>query len=174
MENVKTHSIALIRADDAEKIGIALHDLEYYGKLNLTTSANFVSPERADRALCSVMGKPLKACCGVAAVVGLADTAGKAIGQIRKMHPPAHIAIVSERHAVFPDLYRVVKGQYLDNDFLSLFSENGALLSCTSIAQKAGCDWRTAERHCDKLAGAGKLKIIYREDQNVLPYLVNE
>ena len=52
----------------------------------------------------SVMGVALKSKCNSAALVELNNHAGAAISRLKKIHPPAHIIIISPRHKMFEEL----------------------------------------------------------------------
>ncbi len=97
-------SFAVIRADNADKVNVALHDLEHYGHLRFLSKPKRIEPQYADNVLVSVVGVPLKSKCNSAALVELDNNAGAAISKLRKIHPPAHIVIVSPRHKVYEEL----------------------------------------------------------------------
>jgi hypothetical protein len=63
-----------------------------------------IEPTYADTLLVRVIGVPLRAPCKVAALVGLENNAGAAINKLRKIHPPAHIVIISPRHDPYDEL----------------------------------------------------------------------
>jgi len=50
------------------------------------------------------MGVSLKSKCNSAALVELNNHAGAAISRLKKIHPPAHIIIISPRHKMFEEL----------------------------------------------------------------------
>ncbi len=102
------NSMAVVRADDPSKIKIALHDLVRYGHMTFADSARKLEPTFADNILIHIMKSPLKACCSAAAIVPLVDQASIAIGKLRKIHPPAHVIIVSPRHEIFHELVNYV------------------------------------------------------------------
>ncbi len=102
------NSMAVVRGDDASKVKIALHDLVRYAHMTFADSARKLEPTFADNILIHIMKSPLKACCSAAAIVPLADQASVAIGRLRKIHPPAHVIIVSPRHEIFHELANYV------------------------------------------------------------------
>ena len=83
-------SFALVRADDSDKVKIALHDLERYGHIQFSATPKRIEPTYADELLVSVMGVSLKSKCNSAALVELNNHAGAAISRLKKIHPPAH------------------------------------------------------------------------------------
>jgi hypothetical protein len=99
-------SFAVIRAENNIKVNVALRDLVRYGHLNFDDSPKKLDPKEADKVLEDVMHTNLRKNCNSAAVVPLGDHASSAIGRLKKIHPPAHIIIVSPRHDVFSLLVR--------------------------------------------------------------------
>lgn len=105
-ENI--NSLAVIRADDISKVKIALSDLVRYARLTYTDKARRLEPAFADKILIHIMKSPLRTCCEAASIVPLVEEASAAIGRIRKIHPPAHVIIVSPRHEIFYELVNYV------------------------------------------------------------------
>lgn len=97
-------SLAVIRADSTSKMKTALWDLIRYGRMSFADKPRKLDPAFADEILVDVMGSPLRRKCDAAAIVSLGDSASVAIGRLRKIHPPAHVIIVSPKHGVYQDL----------------------------------------------------------------------
>ncbi len=104
----KMNSMAVVRADDASKVKIALYDLVRYANLTFSDQARKLEPTFADNILTHIMKSPLRGCCSSAAIVPLEDQASVAIGRLRKIHPPAHVIIVSPRHEIYHELVNYV------------------------------------------------------------------
>ena len=104
----KMNSMAVVRADDVSKVKIALYDLIRYANLTFSGGARKLDPTFADNILTHIMKSPLRACCSSAAIVPLEDQASVAIGRLRKIHPPAHVIIVSPRHEIYHELVNYV------------------------------------------------------------------
>ncbi len=102
--SVKINSFAVVRADDMDKVHIALYDLIRYAHLTFAGKAKMLEPVFADNILIHVMNSPLRVCCEAAAIVPLNEEASAAIGRICKCHPPAHVIIVSGRHEIYYEL----------------------------------------------------------------------
>jgi hypothetical protein len=102
------NSMAVVRGDDASKVKIALCDLVRYGHMTFADRARKLEPTFADNILIHIMKSPLKAGCSAAAIVPLTDHASIAIGRLRKIHPPAHVIIVSPRHEIYHELVNYV------------------------------------------------------------------
>ncbi len=102
------NSMAVVRADDVSKVKIALCDLIRYGHLTFADKARKLDPTFADNILVHVMKSALISSCEAAAIVPLSDQASVAIGRLRKIHPPAHVIIVSPRHEIYHELINYV------------------------------------------------------------------
>jgi hypothetical protein len=102
------NSMAVVRGDDPSKVKIALCDLVRYGHMTFADRARKLEPTFADNILIHIMKSPLKAGCSAAAIVPLVDHASIAIGRLRKIHPPAHVIIVSPRHEIYHELVNYV------------------------------------------------------------------
>ena len=115
-------SFALVRADDPVKVRIALHDLETYGDIQFSTNPRCIENDYADALLVSVMGVSLRSKCNSAALVELKTNAGAAISRLKKIHPPAHVVIISPKHQVFEE----ITGKFQKYpEFDRLFSREG-------------------------------------------------
>ncbi|MCD4703217.1 MAG: DUF356 domain-containing protein [Methanosarcinaceae archaeon] len=97
-------AFAVVRGEDQNKVKIALHDLEQYGNLKFSTNPKRIDPTYADELLVQVVGVELRSTCRSAALVGLENNAGSAINKLRKIHPPAHVVIISPRHDPYAEL----------------------------------------------------------------------
>jgi hypothetical protein len=98
------NSFAVVRADDMDKVRVALSDLERYAHLTFDGKPRKLEPAFADDILVHIMKSPLKAHCDAACIVSLNEEASAAIGRLRKIHPPAHVIIVSGRHDIYYEL----------------------------------------------------------------------
>lgn len=112
----ETRCIALVRGSNHEYVNTALCDLVRYAHLTFVDTPKVCDPVFADNVLVQVMSKPLKASCGSAAVVQLENEPGSAIFQLHKIHPPAHVIIVSSKHDIYGDLLENI-GVMPDLDF---------------------------------------------------------
>lgn len=101
-------SFAVVRADDMDKVRVALCDLIRYAHLTFDGKAKRLEPAFADDILVHVMQIPLRTRCEASCIVSLNEEASAAIGKILKCHPPAHIIVVSPRHDIYYDLENYV------------------------------------------------------------------
>ena len=97
-------SFAVIRADTSLKVHTTLLDLRRYGRMVFADPPKSMSPDYADEILGKVINRPLKNKCSSAAVVSLNTVPSVAIGKLTKIHPPAHVVIVSSKHDIYDEL----------------------------------------------------------------------
>lgn len=97
-------SFAVVRAESHAKVQTALLDLRRYGRIAFSGPPKFISPDYADEILEKVMKRPLKNKCVYAALVSLNTIPSVAIGKLTKIHPPAHVVIISSNYDVFEEL----------------------------------------------------------------------
>ncbi|WP_421077799.1 DUF356 domain-containing protein [Methanothermococcus sp. Ax23] len=95
--------LLLIRGDNYEKIKNALADIHRHAKLTIIGKPKIMVPEAADELLKYILGN-IKKPCKKACLVKIEENAPRAIDKIRKIHPPAHIVVISERHEPYPYL----------------------------------------------------------------------
>lgn len=95
------NSIAVVRAEGIFQVKTSIRDFVRYGRLTFADKARLLDPVIADKILVNVLKSPLRMSCGAAAAVPLENDASAAIGLLRKIHPPAHIIIVSSRHEIY-------------------------------------------------------------------------
>ncbi|WP_423792677.1 DUF356 domain-containing protein [Methanocaldococcus indicus] len=87
----------LIRGDNYEKLKNALADVDRHAELTIIGKPKIIVPEAADEILSKILGE-VKKPCKTACVAKIAEKAPKAIDRIRKIHPPAHIVVISDRY----------------------------------------------------------------------------
>lgn len=108
----------LIRAESQKKILNALADLERHAKLKINGQPKIISPELADEVIERILKQKLRSKTKQAVMVLVEEDTTKSILQIRKIHPPAHIVVISkeyEDYSNLKDLYRELipfKGYY--------------------------------------------------------------
>lgn len=97
-------SIAVIRADSESKVRTSIVYLSEHASLRFEDNPKVISPEHADEILEDVMNTEVKNNCVFAALIPLENHPSDAINKLKTIHPPAHIIIVTPRHAIFNDL----------------------------------------------------------------------
>jgi len=97
-------ALILIRADNQNKILNALADLERHAKLKITGKPRIVPRQLADRVLKQILKEELKSKTRYAAMVKVEEDTTKSIMQVRKIHPPAHLVVISKEYGEYQEL----------------------------------------------------------------------
>ncbi|MEN6328999.1 MAG: DUF356 domain-containing protein [Methanobacteriaceae archaeon] len=101
-------SLIMIRADSKDKILNSLADMERHAKLKINGSPRTIEPKIADKTAKSIMKQDLKFKSSQSVLVRVEGNTTKSIVQIRKIHPPAHLMVISEE---YPE-YKALKSKF--------------------------------------------------------------
>jgi hypothetical protein len=99
----------LIRAESQKKILNALADLERHAKLKISGKPKIISPELADEAIERILKQKLRSKTKWAVMVLVDEDTTKSIMQVRKIHPPAHIVVLSKEYEDYSNLKNIYK-----------------------------------------------------------------
>lgn len=111
-------ALILIRGENNAKILNAIADVERHAKLNLATKPKVIDPKYADQIVENILKAPLRTKSNVAAAFHIKEDTATAIVQIKKIHPPAHIVVISNDYEDYKKLNstlmdaKVFKGYY--------------------------------------------------------------
>ncbi len=111
-------TLILVRADKNTKILNALADLERHAKLNILGKPRILPASTADKFIKSILKQELKSKTKFAVMVKVNEDTTKSIMQVKKIHPPAHIMVLSREYADYQELenifqeLRPLKGYY--------------------------------------------------------------
>lgn len=97
-------AIILIRADDKKKILNALADIERHAKLKINGKPKIVPPELADEVIGRILKQKIKRKSKQAVMVLVEEDTTKSIIQVRKIHPPAHLVVISDEYKDYSNL----------------------------------------------------------------------
>lgn len=98
-------ALILVRGENNSKILNAISDIERHGNLNLITKPKVVDASFADSLVESILNSKLRTKSKVATAFFVKEDATLSIIQIKKIHPPAHIVVVSEEYDGYDKLY---------------------------------------------------------------------
>ena len=104
MEYVTVESFAVIRADNKEKLSIAIESISEKGLMRFKDNPKRILPELADRILEDVMNTQVNNVCESSALIPLLNHPSDAINKLKGIRPPAHIIIVTPRHNIYEEL----------------------------------------------------------------------
>ena len=100
-------ALILIKADQEKKILNALADLERHAKLKITGKPRILKTKYADKVLESILKGKIRSETKWAVLVKVEEETTKSIMQIRKIHPPAHIVVISPEYASYKELNKI-------------------------------------------------------------------
>lgn len=101
-------ALVLIRGENNAKILNAIADLERHANLNLTTKPKKIDAKYADKIVENILKAPLRTKSNVATAFRIKEDTATAIVQVKKIHPPAHIVIISNDYDDYKGLNKKV------------------------------------------------------------------
>lgn len=111
-------TLILIRAENQSKILNSLADIERHAGLKINGTPRLIDPTMADKFAEGIIKSKLRSKSNIAVLVSVQDDTTRSIVQIRKIHPPAHIIVVSKEYSEWEDLKKIfstlppLKGYY--------------------------------------------------------------
>ena len=103
-----TMALILIRGENNAKILNAIADVERHANLTLETKPKKVDPKFADKLVENVLKSPLRTKSKVATTFRVKEDTTIAILQVKKIHPPAHIVVVSNTYDGYRELSKII------------------------------------------------------------------
>ena len=97
-------ALILIRGENNSKLINAIADMERHGNLNLITKPKVVDAKFADSIVEGILNSQLKTKSNVATAFFVKEDTTLSIIQIKKIHPPAHVVVVSDEYAAYSKL----------------------------------------------------------------------
>lgn len=91
-------ALILVRGENNTKLLNAINDMERHGNLNLITKPKVIDPVFADSLVESILNSKLRTKSSVATAFFVKEDATLSIMQIKKIHPPAHVVVVSDEY----------------------------------------------------------------------------
>ena len=111
-------ALILIRGENNSKILNAIADVERHANLNLVTKPKVIDAKYADKIVENILKAPLRTKSNVATAFRIKEDTATAIVQVKKIHPPAHIVVISNDYDDYKELNktmndaRIFKGYY--------------------------------------------------------------
>ena len=102
-------ALILIRGENNSKLLNAIADMERHGNLNLSTKPKIIDAAVADTLVESILNSKLKTKSNVAIAFFVKEDTTLSIVQIKKIHPPAHVVIVSDEYDAYGKLENILK-----------------------------------------------------------------
>jgi hypothetical protein len=111
-------TLILIRAENQTKILNSLADIERHAGLKINGSPKIIEPKMADEFAQSIINAKLKSKSKIAVLISVQEDVTRSIMQVKKIHPPAHIIVISDEYSQWEDLKKIfgtlppLKGYY--------------------------------------------------------------
>ena len=101
-------ALILVRGESNSKLLSAIADMERHGNLNLTTKPKVVDAKFADSLVEGILNSELKTKSNVAIAFFVKEDTTLSIMQVKKIHPPAHVVVVSDEYDAYSKLEYVL------------------------------------------------------------------
>lgn len=111
-------ALILVRGENNSKLLNAIADIERHANLNLISKPKKVDAKFADEIVEKILKAPLRTKSNVATAFHIKEDVTLAILQVKKIHPPAHVVVVSDEYDGYKELSdkisdsKVFKGYY--------------------------------------------------------------
>lgn len=94
-------SFILIRALNKSRLLNSISDVERHANLKLIGTPKLISPGKADEIAEKILKQKLRTKSKISAIIKVKSETTKTIIQIKKIHPPAHLTVISEEYDDF-------------------------------------------------------------------------
>lgn len=111
-------TLILIRAENQTKILNSLADIERHAGLKINGKPRIIDNKLADKYAKSIMKDRLRSKSKIAVLVSVKEDTTLSILQIRKIHPPAHLVVISKEYSQWEEIKKIfntlppLKGYY--------------------------------------------------------------
>lgn len=124
-------ALILIRGESNSKLLNAIFDIERHGNLNLESKPKVVDSNFADSLVESILNSQLRTKSNVATAFFVKEDPTLSILQIKKIHPPAHVVVVSDEYEGYDKLYDLLDDSEPFQGYHSHKAKNDGLIDYT-------------------------------------------
>jgi len=97
-------ALILIRGENYQKLYSAISDIEKHANLKLLNKPKVIDSKFADKVVEKILNAKLKTTSNVATAFITKEEPTFCIMQIKKIHPPAHVVIISDEYDSYSDI----------------------------------------------------------------------
>ena len=97
-------ALVLIRGENNSKLLNSIADLERHANLNLVSKPKIIDAKFADNLVENILKSKLRTKSKVATSFFVKEDTTLSIVQIKNIHPPAHVVIISDEYKVYEEL----------------------------------------------------------------------
>ena len=101
-------ALILVRGENNSKLRSAVSDMERHGNLTLITKPKVIDASFADSLVEGILNSKLKTKSNVAIAFFVKEDTTLSIMQVKKIHPPAHVVVVSDEYGAYSKLEYVL------------------------------------------------------------------
>ncbi|MBE6498770.1 MAG: DUF356 domain-containing protein [Methanobrevibacter sp.] len=103
-------ALILVRGENNSKLLSAINDMERHANLNLVTKPRVIDSNFADSLVEGILNAKLKTKSNVATAFFVKEDTTLSILQIKNIHPPAHVVVVSDEYDGYSQLKNKLDG----------------------------------------------------------------
>lgn len=129
-------ALILVRGKNNSKLLNAIADIERHANLNLITKPKKVDAKFADEIVEKILKAPLRTKSNVATAFHVKEDITLAILQIKKIHPPAHVVVVSDEYDGYKELNESISNSKVFKGYYSNKSKKGSKLKDYKVSAK--------------------------------------
>ena len=101
-------ALILIRGESNSKLLNAISDMERHGSLNIISKPKVIDSNFADSLVENILDSKLRTKSNVATAFFVKEDTTLSIMQIKKIHPPAHVVVVSDEYDGYNKLEKLM------------------------------------------------------------------
>jgi hypothetical protein len=124
-------ALILIRGENNSKLLNAIADMERHGNLNVVTQPKVVDAVFADSLVEGILNSKLKTKSNVATAFFVKEDTTLSIMQVKKIHPPAHVVVVSDEYDAYQKLCDVMDSSSAFQGYNSHKAKNDGMIDYT-------------------------------------------
>lgn len=129
-------ALILIRGENNSKLLSAISDIERHANLNIISKPRIIDSNFADSLVESILGSKLKTTSNVATAFFVKEDPTLSILQIKKIHPPAHVVVVSDEYDGYQKLDDLLNDAEPFQGYHSHKAKNDGLIDYTIKGEK--------------------------------------
>lgn len=129
-------ALILVRGENNSKLLNAIADIERHANLNLITKPKKVDAKFADEIVEKILKAPLRTKSNVATAFHIKEDVTLAILQVKKIHPPAHVVVVSDEYEGYEELSNIISDSKVFKGYYSNKNKKGSKLKDYKVSAK--------------------------------------
>lgn len=121
-------ALILVRGENNSKLLNAIADMERHGNLNLMTTPKVIDPAFADSLVEGILNSKLRTKSSVATAFFVKEDTTLSIMQVKKIHPPAHVVVVSDEYDGYKELDSLLDSANVFQGYQSHKAKNDGMI----------------------------------------------